>query len=90
MAVVVVVGDIFKNGFVGWVVEAVVEVLSATTVSDDFKLLAARTLLSNFGDVISVLKILSDGTLILSIAPCVSEKWVTVTFSLKPFSSELG
>lgn len=77
------VGDIFKNGllaFVGCV----------SAASDDFKLLAARTLLSNFGDVISVLNMLSDGTLILSIAPRVSEKCVTVTFSARPFEIELG
>lgn len=77
------VGDIFKNGLF-------VLVCCLSVVSDDFKLFAARTLLSNFGDVISELKILSDGTLIFSIPPRVSEKCVTVTFSAKPFTIELG
>lgn len=77
------VGDIFKNGLL-----VCVGCVSAASVV--FKLFAARTLLSNFGDVISVLKILSDGTLILSIALRVSEKCVTVTVSVVPFVIEFG
>lgn len=85
---VVDVGDIFKNGLLAFVSA----VNAGESIDfDAFKLLAAaRTLLSSFGDVISALKMLSVGTLIFSMAPRVSEKCVTVTFSLGPFEMEFG
>lgn len=75
-------GDIFKNGL-----------LLYFSVSSNFKLFVARSILSTFGDDFnSVLNIFNDGTLIFStIPPRCSEKCVTVTLSDKPLlSNEFG